>query len=197
MELRVKETSPQPPTLNVLKSTSLGSDVSGNSPTNDDMTGEMKKQVDKSHDWTLLHFIVILIPVIWPPVLVLTWICSTYIQGIKPYEITISEAISRTQPIKSVNIGVMTIVVISLCYVTWIRIIQLRVIFDKLDRYTIKINDNKSEFVDYVCQCCCYCNRDSCGGPIIHDRSTDGNCVKNCKYYFTTLRYVMILNICF
>merc|ERR1712087_262233 len=71
-------------------------------------------------------------------------------------------------------------------WVTLIRNVQIRIIYDHLEPFNIPHPDNpdRKELADHICSCC----RSSCGPPIYHNKVEGHNHVKSCKYYFVTLR---------
>ena len=83
------------------------------------------------------------------------------------------------------SIPTFLIVCIGIGWTTFIRNVQIRVIYDRLDCFNLSKKDDPDtkQLTDYVCSCC-----SGCGGPIYHNKVNDHNRVNSCKYYFITLR---------
>ena len=143
--------------------------------------------------WKRFHIISMIASIIIPFIIVITWFISLKVIGKTPSDLTVSATIGTLGSVKWINFTVMTICVFILSWIILIRNLQIRILFERNQELTIKMDGDCVEYKDYICPCCC--TRNACGGPIIHSRRLHGNCVRNWKYHFTTYRF-SILYIC-
>jgi len=132
--------------------------------------------------WTLLS-----VSWIIPTLFLVAVYCCNPLSGHSIAQVSVSATIGNPNALW-LSVPSFFILCFAFMWVTLIRNVQIRVIYDRLECFNIPRPDdpdkNTKELTDYISSCC----RTGCGAPIYHNRVKEHNQVNSFKYYFITLR---------
>eukprot|EP01083_Nonionella_stella_P021680 60067_1 len=140
--------------------------------------------------WGCFQYTLITLSLLLPILMIAVFYISLLMINKTTKQISLSGTIGTAGSVKILNVLYFIPSAFLMAWVTLIRNVQIRVIFDRFNQYNITSTEdsNTKELTDYVCSCCHHCRSDTCGGPIYHNKRKQGNCVRGFKYYCTTLR---------